>query len=112
AALQLGERLLAAHRLAIGAVRRHRAVRVAGADDPGDERDRVADEPVGIPRAVPALVARADEAADVSEQAADALEHALALDRVPVDDLALLRGQPPRLVDDLVRDLDLPDVVE
>jgi hypothetical protein len=57
-------------------------------------------------------VAGADEAADVPEQAADLLEHELALDRVRVDDRALLRGQAPRLVDDLLRDLHLADVVQ
>jgi hypothetical protein len=50
--------------------------------------------------------------ADVPEQTPDLLQHLLALDRVGVDDLPLLRGQRTRLVDDLFRDLHLADVVE
>ena len=61
AAPQLLERLLGASARAVGPVGRHRAVGVAAADDPRDERDLLADEPVGIAAAVQALVARADE---------------------------------------------------
>ena len=67
---------------------------------------------LGIAAAVPALVARADEVADAPEQAADLLEHALAVDRVGLDDGALLIGELPGLVDDLRGDADLADVVK
>jgi len=59
-----------------------------------------------------ALVARADDAADLREEASDRPQQRLALDRVGVDDPALLGGEGAGLVDDLGRDLDLPDVVE
>src|SRR5439155_10257148 len=65
AAPQLFERLLAGSRGPVGAVGRHGGVRVAGADDPRDQRDLLVRQAVGIPAAVPALVARADEPAYV-----------------------------------------------
>ena len=46
------------------------------------------------------------------EQPADSEQELLALDRVGVDDHALLGGERPWLVDDLAWDLDLADVVE
>ena len=49
---------------------------------------------------------------DAAEQTADALEHALALDRVRLDHRPLLGSELPRLADDLRRDADLADVVE
>ena len=76
------------------------------------ERDRLAGEPVGVAVAVPVLVARAHDAADVAEQAADPLQHLLALDRVRLDDRALLGVELAGLVDDLRRDADLADVVQ
>ena len=57
-------------------------------------------------------MAGADEPPDLAEEAADALEHALALDRVRIDDRALLIRQRGWLVDDLGRDPDLADVVQ
>ena len=75
-------RVLAGSAAAIGPVGRHRVEGVAGADDPGLDRDRLAGEAVGVAGAVPALVAGADDRADLAEEAADALEHALAFDRV------------------------------
>src|SRR4051794_31707480 len=58
------------------------------------------------------LVARTYETSDVREQAADALQHPLALDRVRLDDRTLGRVELSRLVDDLGGDADLADVVE
>ena len=58
-------RLAPRARRAVGPVGRHRAVGVARADDARDERDLLAGEPVGVAVAVPVLVARADEPADV-----------------------------------------------
>ena len=63
AAAELLERLLGGAPGAVGPVGRDRAVRVAAADDPRDERDLLADEPVGVAAAAEALVAGADEAA-------------------------------------------------
>ena len=112
AVAHLLERLGPGARLAIRAVRGHGAEGVAGADDARDERDLLPGEPVRVAAAVPPLVARADEAPDVAEQAADLLEHLLADHRVRLDDRAFLGVEPARLVDDLGRDAYLADVVE
>ena len=74
--------------------------------------DLLADEAVGVAGAVPVLVARAHDPADVPEDAADLREHALAFDRVRLDQLEFFVSQLARLVDDLGRDPDLADVVE
>src|SRR5919109_1050694 len=93
-------------------VGRHRVEGVAAADDARDERDVVARKPVRIAEPVVSLVARTHDVPDLAEQAADLLEHALALDRVLLDDLALLVGQRAGLVDDLLRRSHLADVVQ
>ena len=72
----------------------------------------VADQPVGVAAAVPLLVRRAHDPADLAEEAAHAVEHPLALDRVRLDDEPLVVGQRARLVDDLLRHGDLAHVVE
>jgi len=110
--LELAQCLLARAGRAVRSVGRHRAVGVAGADDARDERDLLAGEAVRVAPAVPPLVARADEMADAAEETSDLLEHALALDRVGLDDRTLFRGQLARLGDDLGRDSDLADVVQ
>src|SRR5688500_9705775 len=112
AAPQLRDRLVHRPCRTIGAIRRHRAEGVTAADDPGHERGLLAREPIGVAAAVPALVTRADDTADLAEQPADALEHALALDRVQLDDGALLGRQRAGLVDDLAGNADLAHVVE
>ena len=56
--------------------------------------------------------ARRARRADPREQAADALEHALALDGVGLHDRPLVVVERAGLVDDLVRDRDLADVVQ
>ncbi len=109
---QLGNRLVLRQRLAVRPVGRHRVVGVAGGDDPRQRRDLLAAEPVGVARAVVALVAGADDLADLAEQAADAVQEPLALDRVALDDLELLGRERAGLVDDLVRDSELADVVQ
>src|SRR5207342_2171274 len=63
--LEPPQRLLRIERLPVGAIGRHRVERVAGEDDPRLERDLLAGLAVGIPVAVPALVARAHDPADV-----------------------------------------------
>ena len=79
---QLGDRRVERQRLAVGAVGRHRVERVAARDDARGERDRLAGEAVRIAAAVVVLVRGADDGADAAEQAADAREHRLAVDRV------------------------------
>ena len=69
-------------------------------------------EAVGVAAAVPVLVARADDPADVPEQAADAFEQLLADDRVRLHQGALFGVERAGLLDDLVRNPDLPDVVQ
>src|SRR5919108_4230478 len=109
---ELGQRRFPRTGRSVGPIRRHRAVGVAAADDAGLERNRLVRETVGVPGPVPALVTGADDPPHLGEQTADLLEHALALDRVRLDDAPLLRGQRSRLVDDLARDPDLADVVQ
>ena len=67
---------------------------------------------VGVAAAVPALVRGAHDEADVAQQAADAVEHQLALDGVHLHDRPLVLVELAGLVDDLVRDGDLADVVQ
>ena len=63
-AAELGDRLLGSARGVVWTRRDHRVVRVADGDDPRAERNVAAGGSVGIPRAVPVLVARADERRD------------------------------------------------
>ena len=99
-------------RLAVGTVGAHRVPGVAAGDDPGLERDLFAGEAVRVAAAVPALVVGADDDADLAHEAADALEHLLALDGVGLDDRPLVGVELAGLVDDLLGDRDLADVVE
>ena len=110
--VQLGDRDLERQRLAVRAVGRHRVEGVAGGDDAGGDRDRLAGQAVGIAAAVPALVRGADDDADAGEQAADLLQHPLALDGVGLHDRPLLVVERAGLVDDLVGHGDLADVVQ
>src|SRR5688500_9126263 len=64
---KLAERVAVGHRLAVRAVARHRVVGVAGENDAAAHGDRVADEPVGVPAAVPALVLVADDPRHAAE---------------------------------------------
>ncbi len=107
----LGDRDRARERVAVGAIRGHRVVRVAAEDDPRLDRDLVAGEPVGIATPVEALVRAADDLADVAHEPADSREHPLALDRVRTNHLPLGLVERARLVDDLLGDRDLADVV-
>ena len=109
---QLGQRDLVRQRLAVGAVGTHRVPGVAAGDDPRLERDLLAGEAVRVAAAVPALVVRADDQTDVAHEAADAVEHLLALDRVGLDQLPLVRVELAGLVDDLLGDRDLAHVVQ
>src|SRR5919204_471175 len=91
-------------RRAVRAVARHRVEGVAAGDDSSEQRNLGAFEAVGITRAVEMLVTGADDPTDLAEQAADAMEHPLAFERVRLDYAAFLGRQGPGLVDDLVRD--------
>jgi hypothetical protein len=108
---QLCDRGLARQRRAVGPRGRHRVVRIRDGDDPGGERDRLADQAVGVAGAVDALVGGAHDLADVAQVAADAVEHALADDRVLAHDHPLVVGQRAGLVEDLLRGGELADVV-
>jgi len=109
---QFGERGDRRHGRPIDAIARHRVIGVAGEHDARGDGDLVADEPVRVAGAVPALVARPDYLPDPTQQPTDAVEHELALDRVRLHDLELARGEGRRLVEDLLRDRDLADVME
>ena len=86
---------------------------VGDVGDPRDGRDRLAGEAVGVARAVPALVVVADDPlGDLEQLRIAAAEHARAQQRVRLDDLELLLGQPAGLEQDRVRDRDLADVVQ
>ena len=100
------------HRFAIGPRGRHRVEGVAGGDDARLQRNRLAGQPIGIAAAVPALVRGAHDPPDLDHEAADLLEHLLALDRVRLDDRPLALVELAGLVDDLLRHGDLADVVQ
>jgi hypothetical protein len=57
-------------------------------------------------------VVGADDPPHLAHEAADLVEHPLALDRVGAHDLPLRGVELARLVDDVLRDRDLADVVE
>src|SRR5437763_2539439 len=63
-AAQLGDRVVHAHRLTIGAVARHRVEGVGSEQDARGQRDRVAPEAVGIARPVDVLVRVTDPGHD------------------------------------------------
>ena len=100
-----------AQRLAVGALRGHGVEGVADGDDPRSKRDLLAGQAVRVARAVPALVARADDRAD-RLQGGRGAEDALADDRVAAHELPLGVVQRPRLVQDRIGDGHLPDVVQ
>src|SRR5204863_4834589 len=84
----------------------------AAHDDPRGPRNLLPGEMIRVAGSVPALVTRADDRPDVTEQPTDAREQPLTLDRVHLDQLAFLGAEGAGLVDDLVRDPDLAHVVE
>jgi hypothetical protein len=98
--------------LAVRAVGAHRVPGVSRGDDPRLQWDLLAGEAVGVAAAVPALMVGAHDQADVVHEAADGIEHLLALDGVRLDDLPLAVIELVRLVDDLLGDRDLADVVQ
>ena len=109
---ELAERLLVGQRLhAVRARGRHRLERVGDVEDAGQLRDLLAQEPVGIARAVVPLVVVANDR-QLRGQPLDRGDDLRAQDRVRVHHLALFAGQAVRLQQDVVRDADLADVVE
>src|SRR6202020_1900555 len=103
----LSPRDLMRERTTVCAVGAHRVPAVAAGDDPRFERDLLAGETVGIAPAVPALVVRSYDRANLAHEAAHTLEHALPLDGVRLDQLPLARVERAGLVDDLLGDGDL-----
>jgi hypothetical protein len=109
---ELGHRLLARQRRQpVGARRRHRLEGVGHVEDPRQHRDLVAHQAVRIARAVVPLVVVPND-----RQLRGQLRHrgddVRADHRVRVHDRALFARQEARLVEDAVRNADLPDVVE
>src|SRR5207237_9118161 len=92
-------RLLDRERLPVGPLRRHRVEGVADEDDPRLERDRLTRERVRIARAVPPLVAVADDRPHLGELV-DRREDPLAELGVLLDLLALLGGEWAALAED------------
>src|SRR5439155_21482212 len=88
-----------------------RVERVADEDHARAERDRIAGEAVRVARAVPALVAVADERANARKEL-DRGKDLLADHHVALHLGALLPRQGTRLVEDRLGHGDLADVVE
>ena len=90
--------------------RRHRVEHLGDEDDARAERDVLAGEAVRIPRAVPALVVVQHPVGDRID--AEALEHAVADLRVPLNDEPLGVRQRAGLAQDLLGDRELAEVVQ
>ena len=67
AAAELGERVAMLQGAPVGALGRHRRVGVADRDHARGQRDLLGGETVGVALAVPALVRRTDDVADLLE---------------------------------------------
>ena len=74
-------------------IRRDRVERVGDGEDPGPERDLLADEPIGIAVAVPALVVRSHDVDAWAAEERDAAEHLRAEDGVGLHQPPLGLGQ-------------------
>ena len=109
--LEPPQRLFGIERPPVGSIGRHGVERVAGEDDSRLERDLLAGLAVGIAVAVPALMARAHDPADVL-QLVDRGDDLRAELGMRLDQVALLLGQRPGLEENRVRNPDLADVVE
>src|SRR6186997_1329094 len=111
AAHELVQSVLFRQRLAVRAVRDHRDVRTADADDPRGKGDLVGGEPVRVPAAVPVLVARANDARHAAERRGCA-QDALADDGVLADEPPFALVERAGFVEDLVGNRELAEVVE
>jgi len=105
-----GDRL--SQRGPVRTVGRQGVVGVAAGDYPRDQGDLLRGETVGIAGAVVAFVARVNDSTDAAKEAADPVEHSLALDGVRLDDRTLFRSEGTGLVDDRVRHAHLADLME
>src|SRR5205823_2065727 len=74
-------------------------------------RNLLARQTVRIARAVVAFVVGANDPTDLAPNPAHPGEHLLSLDRMGLDQGTLLRRERAGLVDQRLRDADLPDVV-
>ena len=81
-----------------GLIRGHRIEGVAAGDDPGDQRDLLSGQPVGVPRAVKALVMRANDLAHLTQQPAATVPCGFTVAGLPVG----LQIVGPRHADALV----------
>ena len=110
ALLQLEECLALADSSPVRAVLAHREVRVGNRHDSRGERDLLAGQAAWIPAAVPALVVPGHHLGDVRvDRPAD---DALSFQRVLADEQPLPLRQGRRLREDVLVDLELPDVME
>jgi hypothetical protein len=108
---QFRERILRRPPGAVGAVAAHRVEGIGAEDDPGDDRDVLAGQAVGVARSVVALVARPHHAGDRGDLRHRG-EDGLALEGMAAHDRPLPLVERAGLVDDLGRHGDLADVVE
>jgi hypothetical protein len=99
-------------RAPIGPVARHCVERVRDREDPRADGDIPSAQPVRIPVPVPAFVMRADDLEPGAAEEGDAAEHLLAENRVRLHLRPLLGSERAGLLEDAVRDPDLPHVVE
>ena len=111
ASLELTQGLGAREPGPVGAIGNERVVGIAGENDPGGKRYFFAGEAVGIAAPVPALVLVTDGESDVRESG-QLPQDPLADRGVLAHEIPLLVVQGARLVQDRIRDSDLPDVVE
>ncbi len=111
APLELGDGPVDRQRPSVGAVGHEGVERIAREHDARGERDLVAREAVGIAAPVPALVLVPHRFRDVAE-ARQREQDPLADDRVLAHQGPLGGVERPWLVQDRVRDADLPDIVE
>ena len=109
---ELGHRLLTRQRLhAVRARGRHGLEGVGHVEDPGQDRDLVAHQAVGVAGAVVPLVVVPNDR-ELGGQLRHWGDDVRADHRVGVHDRALFPRQAVRLVQHAVRNADLPDVVE
>ena len=99
-------------RAPVRAVARHRVQRVRDREDARAERNLHLADPIRVPGAVPALVVVPNDLQPLALEQRDPAHQLLPEHRVRLEQAALGRGQRALLLENLVRDPDLPDVVE
>ena len=109
---QFGQCLLVGQRgHPVGSGGRHRFEGISDVEDPGEPRDLVTDEPVGIAGAVVPLVVVADDR-QFRAELRDRSDDLGAQDRMRVHDHPLVAVEAVLLEKDGIRDTDLADIVE